>query len=122
MDRSSTGDESHNKAPLLRYRETHGATSDWANTIRDNYRVDLSAKDIQIFSDEARIPAATFRGTGSFYDDLKCKSYNSRVRICDGTSCHLTGRDREKNNICRFGHDCERVSCLGHANFKARNG
>ena len=123
MDRSSAEKEkttTHEprapleKAPALRYRETHGSTSDWANTIRDNYSADLEPEEIQEFSDDASIPAAIFRGTGSFYDDLKCKSHTSRVRICDGTSCHLSGGDRVADNICRFGHDCERVSCLGH--------
>lgn len=51
---------------------------------------------------------------GSFYEeDLWKIQDGSVVQVCDGTSCRLGGSKTVEQLLHRYGHDCQKVYCLG---------
>ena len=55
----------------------------------------VAAVDIKRLAQEAGLPEATVRGVISYYTDLQ--SRKGALRICQGTSCKLSGAERLKS-------------------------
>ena len=96
-----------------RYRETHGGTEIPLARIRASVDSgsDPSPEAIAQLARETGLPAAAVRGAISFYTDLHERK--DAVRVCQGTSCRLSGAAKLKTLFEGLGPS-RGVYCLGY--------
>jgi len=71
----------------------------------------LEVEDAASLATELGIPAASLRGTASFYADFV---EPPGVRTCDGTSCFLCCGKELREELVKRGAPCRGVYCLGY--------
>ncbi len=92
------------------FQKTPLSAGDWIDPDTPN----LTPEELESLSIDTGLPIASLRGAGSFYADNAWKnSSNSVVQVCDGTSCRLGGGSSIEAILHRYGHECQRVYCLG---------
>lgn len=86
----------------------------WIEPAAGAHRPDLTTEELETLSRDTGWSVATLRGAGSFYADNKWRNEeNAIVQVCDGTSCRLGGGKLIEAILRRYGHEYQKVYCLG---------
>jgi NADH:ubiquinone oxidoreductase subunit F (NADH-binding) len=94
----------------------NGENSDvgWIDPASADDFQNLTIGDLERLARETGLPVETLRRAGSFYaDSVRENKEYSVVQVCDGTSCRLCGGKAVETILHRYGHESQRVYCLG---------
>lgn len=99
--------------PQRRYWETHRGVDVPLTHIQSalDLQPELSPEAVRKLAQETGFPEASVRGAISFYTDLH--SRKDAVRICQGTSCRVSGAAKLKSLFAEK-TPCQDVYCLGY--------
>lgn len=93
---------------------THRRKTDWVAPKTEGFRPRLTSKELEHLARDTGLPIATLQGAGSFYADNEWKNKDgSVVQVCNGTSCRLGDGKKVEIMLHRYGHECQKVYCLG---------
>lgn len=85
-----------------------------AGNNRNTGALAMGLEELESLAHETGFPVATLQDAGSYYTDNDWRNRKDDVvQVCDGTSCRIGGAKAIEAMLHRYGHDCEKVYCLG---------